>query len=318
MIQVIIPTYNRPKCIEFLLKDCINVYQGFLFKFAILDSSTNNETKDLLKQSCITEYKRFDSSVPVDEKVISTIMECNEEFYWLLGDRNMVNFTEIEKLILTLPEYDILEISQVCSKRNSKNLQEDFEQNDDLINYIKNRYSHLTYWGASIIRTSKAKELFFSGMMDKYREDIISWWTPAMICEIIANYLKKGVKINILSIYTNLIYSNSDKRDKSWTKGESYFVTTFRVFDKDVYMLPKCFDEVKNDIIRIFRDDFLVTKRYLIYLKQRGVIKLRYVLKYKNDIQDIRGYFSFIFMLACIPNFCIAVPLQVYKFLKGS
>ena len=51
MIQVISPTYNRPKCIELLLRDCINIYQGELFKFVLLDSSTNDDTKALAENS---------------------------------------------------------------------------------------------------------------------------------------------------------------------------------------------------------------------------------------------------------------------------
>ena len=92
MIQVLIPTYNRPKCIELLLRDCISAYQGQLFKFVILDSSTNDETERLANNYSKAEYKRFDSTTEVDNKVIESIMNCFEDYYWLLGDGNLVDF----------------------------------------------------------------------------------------------------------------------------------------------------------------------------------------------------------------------------------
>lgn len=318
MIQVLIPTYNRSKCIELLLRDCINLYQGELFKFVLLDSSTNDDTKALAENSEKIEYRRFEPSVKVDDKVIGAILKCTDDYYWLLGDGNLVDFNSIEHLIKKLPDFDVLEIDSINSKRNKKLLQEDFETHDDLVDFIRTRYSHLTYWGATIIKTDTAKNMFKSGTMDKYREDALSWWSATLVCEMISAALEKGRKPHIYTLFTEYFYGNPGKKEQSWAKGENYFLTTFKVFDKDVYMLPKYFDDVKNDIIRIFRDDVLVTRRYLIRLKRLGVIKLKYVLKYKNDIQHVRGYYSFIFALACIPSFCINAAYTMHKFVKGG
>lgn len=318
MIQVIIPTYNRPKCIEFLLRDCIDAYQGELFKFVILDSSTNDDTKALAEKTEKIEYRRFEPSVKVDDKIIGAIMECSDDYYWLLGDGNLVDFNSIEYLIEKLPDFDVLEIDSINSKRNTKSLNENYETHDDFIDFIKTRYSHLTYWGAIIIKTELAKETFMSGVMDKYREDTLSWWSATLVCEMISSAIENEMKPRIYTIYTKYFYFNPEKKDRNWAKGENYFLTTFRVFDKDVYMLPKYFNEVKDDIIRIFRDDVLVTKSYLINLKMQNVIKLKYVMKYKNDIQHVRGYFFLIFVLACIPKPFIEVVYKIHKLLKGG
>lgn len=318
MIQVLIPTYNRSKCIELLLRDCINLYQGELFKFVLLDSSTNDDTKALAENSEKIEYRRFEPSVKVDDKVIGAILKCTDDYYWLLGDGNLVDFNSIEHLIKKLPDFDVLEIDSINSKRNKKLLQEDFETHDDLVDFIRTRYSHLTYWGASIIKTDTAKNMFKLGTMDKYREDALSWWSATLVCEMISAALEKGREPHIYTLFTEYFYGNPGKKEQSWAKGENYFLTTFKVFDKDVYMLPKYFDDVKNDIIRIFRDDVLVTRRYLICLKRLGVIKLKYVLKYKNDIQHVRGYYSFIFSIACIPSFFINAAYTMHKFMKGG
>lgn len=311
MIQVIIPTYNRSNCIELLLRNCIDVYQGELFKFVILDSSTNDDTKDLVEISEKIEYKRFEPSVKVDDKVIGAILECSDDYYWLLGDGNLVDFKSVEYLIDKLPDFDVLEIDSVNSKRNKKSLQENCESHNDLLGFIKNRYSHLTYWGSTIVKTEIAKETFKSGLMDKYREDALSWWSATLVCEVISVAHKKRISLRIYTLFTEHFYGNPGKKEQSWAKGENYFLTTFKVFDKDVYMLPKYFDDIKDDIIRIFRDDVLVTRKYLVQLKLRGVIKLKYVLKYKDDIQHVRGYFLFIFVLACIPKLFLEVAYKI-------
>lgn len=318
MIQVIIPTYNRPKCIELLLRDCINVYRGTLFKFTILDSSPNDDTEKLAKKSSRARYKRFDHTIPADDKAIGEIMDCCEEYYWLLGDGNLVDFNSAEKLIGSIPKFDVLEIDSVFSKRNTMSLQEEYETHDALLDFIKTRYSHLTYWGASIVKTELTKSIFKSGKMNRYREDSTSWWSAALIAEMISDDMAKGETTKIFTLFTSCMRGNPQKKDQGWTFGENYYYLTFEIFDKDVYMLPTCFDEIKDEIIRIFRDDTMATKRKLIHLKRRGVIKLEYVLKYKKSIQDVNGYFGFIFVLACMPNFCIEVAYKIYKLLKGG
>lgn len=318
MIQVIIPTYNRPKCIELLFMDCINTYQGELFEFVILDSSTNKKTEEIVNYYGKAEYRRFDPTMKVDDKVIGALMECSEDYYWLLGDGNLVDFNSLEYIIGKLPDFDVLEVDSTNSKRNTKTLQEDYESHKDLIEFIKERYSHLTYWGSAIVKTKIAQETFRSGTMDKYREDDLSWWSAALICEMISIGFEKRIDLRIYTVFTKYFSGNPEKKERSWAKGENYFLTTFKVFDKDVYMLPKCFDEIKKEIICIFRDDVLATRKYLIHLKRRGVIKMKYVLKYKDDIQNVKGYFPFILLLACIPNFCIEIAYQFSKLLRGG
>lgn len=49
MVTVIIPT-NRFHCIENVFKQCINNYNGNLFRFEIHDSSIDNDIENLYKK----------------------------------------------------------------------------------------------------------------------------------------------------------------------------------------------------------------------------------------------------------------------------
>lgn len=311
MIQVIIPTYNRPKCIELLLKNCIGKYKGDKFKFVVLDSSTNEETKMVLKNVQNLEYRRFDPSILLDDKVIGAILGCQEEYYWLLGDGNLVDFNMMDYWISQFSDFDVLEVDLLSSKRSRIRTQDNYEIHNDLMKFIKERYSHLTYWGATIVRTEKAKFLFINGMMKKYREDNPSWWAGSLIAEMIANDIRNGNKSTVISLFTDAVSYNPGKTDHSWTNGENYFRMTFQVFDKDVYLLPKDYDGIKDEIIRVFRDDAMVTKRKLLHLKRLGVIKPEYVRKYKTYIQDVKGYYGFILMLSFVPDYVIENAYKV-------
>ena len=115
------------------------------------------------------------------------------------------------------------------------------------------------------------------------------------------------------TLYTKAFKGNPGKKDRSWAKGEKYFLTTFEVFNRDVKFLPKMFFSVKKDIIKNFRDDLLVSKRYLVQLKMEGVLSHQYVKKYKKEIQVINGYYLFMLLLSFTPNALLIVLRKIYK-----
>lgn len=319
MIQVIIPTYNRPLCIQYLIEKSLNQYTGDLFEFLVLDSSTNEETQKLIdrlgyKSNLI--YQKIDSAVQPDDKVINAVTACRTEYYWLFGDGNLADFNAIESILknLAYSQYDVVEIENATSKRNLKGGKEGFFREEDLIAYIASNFTHLTYWGATIIKTEKAKYLFKSGRMDKYRQDELSWWCACLICEMIDYQGVEDTSIGIF--YTKDLAGNPGKRDRSWAKGEKYFITTFEVFNRDVDMLPSLFEPVKCKIIKNFRDDCLVRKGYLIQLKLDNVLKPEYVWKYRKDIQAVEGYYLFMLTLSITPDFLLKAIRGLYKTVK--
>lgn len=133
MINVIIPTYNRPELIEILLKK-VAVYSGKLFKFSIYDSSTNDLTKNIFRlyekeTTCEVIYKRIDSSIDANRKAISAVGESNEDFFWLCGDKRSADYNALEEMLLKSNywECSLIEISEpscaprcgeICKKQN--------------------------------------------------------------------------------------------------------------------------------------------------------------------------------------------------------
>ena len=318
MIQVIIPTYNRELCIRYLIEQSIEPYKGILFRFLILDSSTSDDTEMLCKQlnHCKQfEYQRVASDVQPDDKVVNAIMHCSDDYYWLLGDGNLVDFNGIEQTLLSAnyKEYDVLEIDSLESKRNPIRRSEHFIERSNLVSYIATNFTYLTYWGSSIIHTTRAKECFLNGCMDKYRQDILSWWSACLICEMINTDDANVVRTKAGTLYTKAFKGNPGKKDRSWANGEKYFLTTFEVFNRDIKLLPEMFSSVKKDIIKNFRDDLLVSKRYLLQLKLGGVLSTQYVKKYKREIQIVKGYYLYMLLLSLTPNALLVGLQKVYR-----
>lgn len=320
MIQVIVPTYNRASCMQNLIMQSIMPYKGKIFSFLILDSSIDDNTEKLCAQVVHNNnfvYKRIKDSVQPDDKVIDAIKRCKDDYYWLFGDGNLANFNELETLLLDMnySRYTVLEIDVINSKRNPIYNTACTMVQKNLMEYIPLHFTYLTYWGSSIIRTKQAKELFQCGRMDKYRQDVLSWWSPCLICEIISTDMDIGVQTDICSIYTSFFGLNDAKKERSWAHGEQYYITTFEVFNRDVKLLPSKFDSIKYDIIKSFRDDLLVSKRYLLHLKYSGVLQVRYVKKYKKDIKVVNSDYWFMLFLSVMP---CAVLKEFNKIIKSG
>lgn len=318
MIQVIIPTYNRASCIRNLIERSIMPYEGVLFSFLILDSSTNADTEKMCTKAgekCNFEYHRVEPTVQPDDKVIGAIEKCKAEYYWVFGDGNLADFNRLECKFLEINYscYDIMEIDFIDSKRNPSFENECFIKPTNLLTYVASHFTYLTYWGSSIIRTNRAHVFFQSGKMNKYRQDVLSWWSPCLVCEIIGADMDIGSSTSICSIYTNCLGLNDEKKERSWANGEQYYITTFRVFNRDVALLPSRFNSIKQDIIKTFRSDLLVSKRYLLHLKYNGVLNLQYVRKYKKDIQAVKGDYLFMLALSVVPCAMLNVINRILK-----
>lgn len=152
MIEVIIPTYNFPDRMVNVVEGSLKKYNGKEFKITILDSSTNDDTLNLVKpmlSNPIFKYQRIDSSLNSDQKSIQYIKECKEDYYWLLGDGNIVNFNEVEKQLINL-KYENYDVVVTDFATRHKDLEKDsykVHEYKDGLAFVETDYSYWTYWG---------------------------------------------------------------------------------------------------------------------------------------------------------------------------
>lgn len=322
MIDVIIPTYNRPNSIETLMRDSILKYKGNLFAFYIVDSSDSYDTEDvfnkyhdLLNLNNVT-YKKFSSSISADNKVLEVIRDTHNEYFYVLGDSVLIDFNLLEQ-ILTKNDYDSYCVINLDDANRIGYLGQDklckpnvIYSYRDVAVYATKYFSHLTFWGAILVK----REVFVEGLSHKiekkYFNNTISFWLPCCIIESLNLISETGQIPKLGTVYLNCV--SYLPKIRSWTK--SYYEVTFKVFNQNIQYLDFLSTDIQKKIIKFFRDDYLVSKSYVINLRINKVINIKDTLKYKNDISYISGYFRFILLVSLIPIWILKFARSLKKF----
>ena len=295
MIAVVIPTYNRSNCIETFLEKCVAPYKGQLFYFQIHDSSESNDTKsvvDNFKQhfpNINLSYQRWSSDIIGDDKALQAIMSVDADYIWLCGEGQIADFNGMETLLLknNYVQYAIINVEpeerighrgQDCNKQISI-----FDVYQDSVLFMKKYFSHLSYWGASIVSTRFLKPIFKRKYIEKYREkNSIPWWFPCLLCEATIND-----KFAIYStVYTPFVYYNPLKVNHGWTHDERYYIFCFEKMSIAMTLIPSKFQVVRMDMIRYFRCDALVSLSYVLFLRSIGIINKDLLYKYNVYIYE--------------------------------
>ena len=328
MINVIIPTYNRSKCIEETLTNSLANYNGNLFCFEIHDSSEDDVTEKLVcefkaKHSTFPLlYRKYASTLKVDDKVTEAIKRSQEDYFYLCGDGVFVDYNELERVLKENQFSDFCLINvEEASRIGHRGQDKDAVINSiypcsNNIEFIGKYFSHLTYWGASIISRHFFSEILQAGFVEKYTSRKNLWWLAAFLAEGIELRQRQGEACNAATIYLNCIGTNRFKGDHMWTKGEQYYYITFTLFNEAVDLLPDVYDEIKEKIIKFFRKDSLATRPYLLKLKKSGTITLGRTFKYKTEIQRVSGLYWYMIILCITPTFVMEWIYKLYMKVK--
>lgn len=328
MIQILIPTYNRPICIKNMFEYGINKYKGNLFRFTIYDSSEGNETSTIVCQN-IKQYQlnsvlyvRCDSRISPDLKMMTAIQNVEEEFFWIIGDGNLVDFYDFEKFLLRNKYnfFDVINVEHIYrinkqknKKRYNRNI---IYQYNDSIEFAKKYFSHLTYWGATIIRTKFFEITYKKGSINKYIYKKIPWWIACLIFEACEFNLQLGTTVNLGTVYSSYVSYNPAKSDHGWTKGNQYYDYVFTKFNQAIDMLPETYNDVKKDIITCFRNDSLVSNSYLLYLRSKRVLTLNLIREYYDEIEVVPGFYHKMCLYSLLPIRMAIIGEYIKKFLK--
>ncbi|MDY2744153.1 MAG: hypothetical protein SOV21_00725 [Methanosphaera sp.] len=316
-VGVILPTYNRYQRIKNLCEQSFCKLEGSIFNIYILDSSDNDDTKNLVETFNINakkkiNYKKIDPTISADLKVRDGILSIQEEYVYVCGDGIVIDFNELEKkLFKNNVDFSVVDIEtydRIGYLKQDANMKQDtlyyYENKQE---YVAKYFSHLTFWGGSIAKTDLLKK----AIIEKYNDYAIektTWWLPCLLVECI-NYSDKKMAV----IYSTAISPNSAKTNRSWDKGEDYYKIVFSIFNKNISSLPHFVNnETKYKITKFFRDDCLVNNRYLLSKRIDGSINLKLSLKYKDDIKVVRGYYYKFIILSLTPRW----NLYIIRFVK--
>lgn len=314
-ISVIIPTFNRIESIIPIIS-YINQYKGELFSFEIHDSSSNLDILNLIKEKNIEnkiKYYHYKPEIDVDIKTVNAILKCNSEYVWLLGDGLIVDFDTIE-LNLRDIFFESFSIIEVIPRKKKHPIRCSVVNDCGL--FFKDHFSHITFWGATIIR----KELFvnFFNKVDDTNIYVTSmrWW----IAQIVFTYLNQetlNLENNICCFFkTASIFNNPNKKDHWWTTDEKYYQWAITMLNKCVFSLPEMYNPFKKSAVKNFRKDKLMTIKYFIKMRSINMLNIDLTRKYKNDIKYVSGFYWKMVLISCLPvHFCNLIN-QIYQSMK--
>lgn len=324
-ITVIVPT-NRYKCIETLIGSCISKYNGSLFRFKIYDSS-----EDLLIKKCIQRhnashldrqvyYYHCVPGIGADRKAIEAIKSENSEFFWLYGDGNNTDFGSLEKILLqeNFQNFDIIDL-ETADRRGILNQDQDKKLNriytyHNAYDFSSRYFSHLTYWGGSIVRNSFYKNIFTTGRMQVYEDHQIPWWIACTLLDLIANKIQSEENVHLGVMYSDTLTNNKEKLDHGWTQDERYYQITFVKLLEGVSLMSSWYPEtIKKQMVKGLWDDSLANFRYLLHLRRIGNLNPRMVQKYKNEIKTVPAVYRRMKVISSIPQ---PVIQMIYRFKK--
>lgn len=321
-ITVVFPS-NRYHCIKEILEKCIFPYIGRLFIFEIHDSSEDCQMEKFIlnhapKQTSI-RYFKYPSDITADDKAIRALSQIKTDYSWLMGDGNLVDFNKIEEVLIKeqFEEYVVIDMESIV---RIGHMGQDKEcQSEHIYKYTNipifamKYFSHLTYWGAPLVKMTYYHKVYKNGVLKKYRDKRSPWWIACTLFDQLASSVIENEKICVGVVYTKFIKSNIQKKDHWWSEDERYYDYTFRKFNLGIYLLPPFYSEnVKKNIIKNFRKDALVSDFYLIHLRAIDNLQLKMLQEYKNDIAIIPKYYEKMYLYHLLPR-SIA---QILDFIK--
>lgn len=126
-ITVVMPTYNRPECIKYFVENCLKTYKGNIFVFEIHDSSTTNETKNIINEFNTAHinkvsYYKYDSNICGETKTHQALSNVKTNHIYLMGDGIATDFNKLEEFLLNnnYYEYDLFGIMPIGYRFNKK------------------------------------------------------------------------------------------------------------------------------------------------------------------------------------------------------
>lgn len=312
VITVVIPT-NRYACIKEIIKKSIAPYKGILFRFEIHDSSSDGRIENLIlpyqkKRKDIFTYHRYSSTISAGNKTMDALENVSTEYFWLMGDGNLVDFNKMEILLREkISDYTVVDVESLNRighmGQDKGYMREQINECSDIRLYAKKYFSHLTYWGAQVIQTRYFQKCYKNGILKKYRMHQIPWWIACSLFDLLACSAQCQEKVKLGVVYTEHVKSNTVKKDHWWSKDEHYYIYTFTKFNQGIEFLPSFYsDEVKREIIKVFRKDALVSNYYLINLRAIDNLKLEMLRKYKQEINILPGFYRKMYLYHLMPQ----------------
>lgn len=307
-VTVIIPTYNHPSYIQYIVDNCFLPYTGDVFYFEIHDSSSNSDTEQIVLQANKRlnrkiRYKRYDASMSGDLKAYTALCEVQTSHMFLMGDGIAPDFNKYERFLSqnNCVDIDLLGMFPLKFKyskkvKNSCPNNNTVYSNMKLTEFFENYFYIFTLYGGSIVSKRIFDEIIRKSLFEKYKfEDRYCYaYIHSVFDELSSNDF--NFAISFIDFFSN----NPLKKDTTWVNGEGLFNILIDEFQCDLFKLPSYYDEVKEKALRNQRK-FSLGKKQIAHYRAKGSISIEYLKKHKNELKRCKYNYCFMWMVSLIP-----------------
>lgn len=311
-LEIVIPTYNRPKCIESYLIHLNKYYGKYDFGVYIIDSGTDCETEKVVKKYSYVRYEKINSNIDVDEKTIYALKKTIGNFVFLCGDGYALN---VDMVFETISFDNSIDIYALYDKRWSKSRTNYvkkinkffYEEKKD---FFIDHFGMLTLYGGSIVNRKVIDKINFEYVVKKYGGYCFIY--PCTIAEYsIGNF---EVHLN------NYLEEINEKKYPGWILNKQAVKVWAKYFCYSVDLLSNIFS--KEDINKIIKNNFkendFFTIKGLIWLRTTNNYSLKIYKTYKNEINRVISCNKFIaIFIAIFPKKIFLIFRRIYQKIKG-
>lgn len=312
-LEIVIPTYNRPLCIEknlTHLKKYLGIYD---FGIYIIDSSQNDETKRIIEKFPFVRYERLNSTINIDVKTVKCLKNAKADFVMLCGDGYSPNIDEIFQIIDFDKSVGIYVLyDERWSKKRTKYVKS-LKNNiyDSKSDFFVDHFGMLTLYGGSIVNKHILEKIDENYIINKYAGNYFIY--PCLLAEYSFGIYKAFV--------SNFLEVISDKKYPGWITSKEAVRVWAKSFCISVDSLTNIF--TKNEIKAIIRNNFIendfFTAKGLVWLRTTDNFSISIYKQYKVELKRVLSCNRMIaIVIALIPKWVLSAIRNLYKKFKRS
>lgn len=286
-IAVCIPTYNRSQIVNEFLTQCSADYVNLGIDIYIYDSSTNNETENVVKLwmeklNCLY-YIRVPSCLHANMKVFKIFQQQGlrmpYDFIWVCGDSLRFKREALLSILSNVvPEYDMIEVNGIDEEELGTRVYDD--HND----YFKDCAWHLTLFGAVILNVkTMLSDVDWKDYELKYSsKELINFSHVSFYFNKLA--AKESFKVLHLSLKPYLLTTSALKENYGWYKETFYVICCGWVHT--IKNLPNCYKDKREAMVK-FGKYTVFNPMSLLKLREDGCFNVSIYKQFRSVWEEV-------------------------------
>lgn len=301
---IIIPTANRPECIEYYLEECSRTYAHLGIDLIIFDSSTDNRTEKITKrytdyEGSTTIYCRYQGEydgVSIDTKVIDAYLRYLDqyEYLWVCRDGHLINFPAVCDDLFEIFEEGPEAVIVYDNWQNDHGFPKK-KKYTDCAALLEDHCCHTAILGVMIFSADFIRDVIRTQPVDPIKN--YGLWQPMAMFEYWAER-KPKVTLYVEAVYRPNIHGTENS---FWNKsGRALWQWGQRWYEM-VDNLPACYDTRKEKIMKVGMRDFTPFEpRQLLIMRANGGLTLGSYRKYKQYLDHVTEMAAWKFYAICL------------------